>query len=1346
MKMTKKIISVLLAVMLVLGSVAVAASAEMLTEKAGTVLTYTATVKGKTANADGAIEVEPGEKITVEVYTQTNYYIGSVGSELFAWTDAFFGSLTTADWHLHNHINNYTPNQKYPVTGNQLGSNYASGYEGFLYGRAYNPNFKTPTDASTPVLSYSFDLTVEAGLADGTTGKFLMPEQMLGLSTANVRFRQIYAAVASNADLYGTVADASQYPETINVSGAVINFVVKSETEAPVEYADLTALQAAIAKAATADTANCTSASVAEFNAALAAANALNVEGTLATEQDAIDAAAARLEKAITGLTKLGTCNYAALDAAIAAYEAKVADKDLYTNWADYEAAYNAAKAVARDMIADEAGANQKVIDNATAALNAVVLKYKAADYSAVDAAIEAAEAIDADKYTSASYKAVTDAVAAVVEGYDITKQAEVDAMAKAINDAIDALAPLGACDYTALDAAIAAYEAKKADSYKYSNWAGYEAAYNAAKAVARDMIADEDGVNQTIINDAEEALTNYVLEEIVLDYTAWNAAEDKVPADLSVYTPNSVAAFEAAKDAAVAAKDAAVATYDQAALDAAAADLEAAIKLLAAKADKAALAAAIAAAPTDAADYTPDSWAAADLANVLAAANAVNADDNATQAEVDAQVAAIEAAVAKLVKKADKSALTDVIDAAKDLNEDDYTPESWETADLDKVIEEAQAVLDDPNASDEDVKAALDALEEAAEKLVKKADKTALKAAIDTLPEVAEDEATSETWAAYEEELAKANEVYADANATQEAVDKAEANLLAAIAGVKALGNCDYTALDKAIATTPEYGAEYYDTEAWAAYEAALTAAKDVERGMLDDEAGANQAKIDAAAKALTDAYNALVPNFVDRSALEAALALTPAYGAEYYDAAAYAAWQEAVSAGRDTYEGVDGEADTEDFRNEVAAAADAINSAFAKLVPAFIDYSALEEAVANYGQTPEAAESYTDETYQPYAAALERAQNMLKEKDENAPASDTQLQAAIDAAAAELESTFNALELKPVEPPVDPEPALTIVTAVRATEEYYQVGDTVNFEFDCAITNVTKLQIVFADGSTLTYHRAHSAVVSIADNGDGTETWTIAVPIYYDDMDASARGKLGKVWEDEGCAFDFESKTEPSKEDASVKSAEVLLNDVAVTEFTSKDTVVIKIVCGPDTLRIRLVDQTDGGTMTFNRSKATQDENGNWVWLITYKFGNREYAYDICTADSSNRLTDEGTDLKFTVKDQIAATGPSTGNDADIVVSATVAKARLLRDAEQTFTIVTDKDAKGVRVTDQYGNVQTYSKDVATAVDNGDGTLTWTLTVVCTYADTYTCTVEALYAAVWMSNGTTVSYRVVY
>ena len=1292
MKMTKKIISVLLAVMLVLGSVAVAASAEMLTEKAGTVLTYTASVKGKTANADGAIEVEPGEKITVEVYTQTNYYIGSVGSELFAWTNSFFGSLTSADWHLHNHINNYTPNQKYPVTGNQLGSNYASGYEGFLYGRAYNPSFKTPTDASTPVLSYSFDLTVEAGLEDGTTGKFLMPEQMLGLSTANARFRQIYASVASNPDLYGTVADASEYPETIDVSGAVINFVVKSATEAPEVPCDYTKLEAALDLEPEYEEEYYDADKWAAYEAALEAADAIDrdmIVDAAGENQAKIDAAAKALTDAYNALVAKFVDRSALADALALTpeYSEEYYDADTWAAW-EFAVSEGTDTYDALEGEPDVDWAREEVVAATEAIVDAfAALELKAADYSAVNAAKSLAAALDPNAYTAASLKAVTDAVAAVVEGYDITKQAEVDAMAKAINDAIAVLVPLGECDYTSINDAILAAQAyvNNKSNYTPASWeaSGIDNAYTEAFFVytGDKLIADEAGVNQAKIDAAAKALT------------------------------------------------------------------EACAKLVL-KADKAALAAAIArASALNEDDYTPESWAAAGLSTTLIAADEVYLNEDVPQTIVDGMVSAIERAEAKLVKKADKSALTDVIDAAKDLNEEDYTPESWAAADLDKVIEDAQAVLDDPNASDEDVKAALDALEAAADKLVKKADKTALKAAIDTLPEVAEDEATSATWAAYEEELAKANRVYADANATQDAVDAAEANLLAAIAGVKALEPCDYSKLEAALDLEPEYDEEYYDADKWAAYEEALAAADEIDRDMLADEAGVNQAKIDDAAKAITDAYNALEPKFVDLSALEAAIAKKPAYGAEYYDAAAYAAWQDAVAAGRETYEGLEGEPDVDWARDEAAAATDAINATFAKLVPQFIDYSALEEAVATYGETPKEADAYTPATYEPYAAALERAQNMLKEKDENAPASDAQLQAAIDAAADELESTFNGLELKPVEPPVDPEePALKIVTAVRATEEYYQVGDTVNFEFDCAITNVTKIQIVFADGSTLTYHRAHSAVVSIVDNADGTETWTIAVPIYYNDTDASARGKLGKVWEDEGCAFDVETKTEVSKEDVSVKSAEVLLNDVAVTEFTSKDTVVIKIVCGPDTLRMRLVDQTDGGTMTFNRSKATQDENGNWVWLISYKFSNRAYAYDIYTADSSNRLTDEGTDLKFTVKDQIAATGPSTGNDADIVVSATVAKARLLRDAEQTFTIVTDKDAKGVRVTDQYGNVQTYSKDVATAVDNGDGTLTWTLTVACTYADTYTCTVEALYAAVWMSNGTTVSYRVVY
>ena len=62
------------------------------------------------------------------------------------------------------------------------------------------------------------------------------------------------------------------------------------------------------------------------------------------------------------------------------------------------------------------------------------------ADYDAVNAAIARAEALDSANYTAESYAAVTAAIDAVVTGKYECQQAEVDAMAAAINNAIDAL------------------------------------------------------------------------------------------------------------------------------------------------------------------------------------------------------------------------------------------------------------------------------------------------------------------------------------------------------------------------------------------------------------------------------------------------------------------------------------------------------------------------------------------------------------------------------------------------------------------------------------------------------------------------------------------------------------------------------------------------------------------------------------------------------------------------------------------------------------------------------------------------------------------------------------------
>ena len=114
-----------------------------------------------------------------------------------------------------------------------------------------------------------------------------------------------------------------------------------------------------------------------------------------------------------------------------------------------------------------------KAIEDAIAAL-----QYKDADYTKVDEAIAKANALNKDNYKD--FTAVEAAVNSVVRDKNITEQSEVDAMAKAIEDAIAALQYKDA-DYTKVDEAIAKANALKKDDYK--DFSGVEAA---VKAVVR--------------------------------------------------------------------------------------------------------------------------------------------------------------------------------------------------------------------------------------------------------------------------------------------------------------------------------------------------------------------------------------------------------------------------------------------------------------------------------------------------------------------------------------------------------------------------------------------------------------------------------------------------------------------------------------------------------------------------------------------------------------------------------------------------------------------------------------------------------------------------------------------
>lgn len=95
---------------------------------------------------------------------------------------------------------------------------------------------------------------------------------------------------------------------------------------------------------------------------------------------------------------------------------------------------------VLKDVKYDLDITQQDTVDGYADAINKAInqLKYKSADYTEVDKAIEKANKLNKDNYKV--FSKVEDAIKTVVRSKNITEQDEVDAMAKAINDAIDAL------------------------------------------------------------------------------------------------------------------------------------------------------------------------------------------------------------------------------------------------------------------------------------------------------------------------------------------------------------------------------------------------------------------------------------------------------------------------------------------------------------------------------------------------------------------------------------------------------------------------------------------------------------------------------------------------------------------------------------------------------------------------------------------------------------------------------------------------------------------------------------------------------------------------------------------
>ena len=231
-------------------------------------------------------------------------------------------------------------------------------------------------------------------------------------------------------------------------------------------------------------------------------ANPVDLEaGTYTVEVNADNCEVFNLNITITADTATHTqtivmtylpADYTKVDEAIA--KANALNKD---NYKDFSGVETAVKAVVRDKNIteqSEVDAMAKAIEDAIAAL-----QYKDADYTKVDAAIAKANALNKDNYKD--FTGVEAAVNAVTRGKNLTEQTEVDAMAKAIEDAIAALQYKDA-DYTKVDAAIAKANALNKNDYK--DFSGVEAA---VKAVVRGKNITEQSEVDKMAKAIEDAI-----------------------------------------------------------------------------------------------------------------------------------------------------------------------------------------------------------------------------------------------------------------------------------------------------------------------------------------------------------------------------------------------------------------------------------------------------------------------------------------------------------------------------------------------------------------------------------------------------------------------------------------------------------------------------------------------------------------------------------------------------------------------------------------------------------------------------------------------------------------------
>lgn len=361
----------------------------------------------------------------------------------------------------------------------------------------------------------------------------------------------------------GIVADNSNKTQAeVDAAKDALKAAKEALVKAPVDpQLDKSKLQAAVDAAKAKDENAYTTASYNAMEKVLAEAEELLTNGK---DQAAIDAKAKDLNDAVAALVERG--NTDALKALIAEYKAEGLKEADYTT--DSWKAYTDALTAAEKVVKDNSNLEQAAVDAAKKALedaHTALVKVEQINKEALKAAIDAAKAADANLYTTDSYKAMktvlSDAEKVLKDSKD---QTEIDAAAKALNDAVTALVQRGNTD--ALKALIEEYKDLKEADYTADSWKEYADALKAAKAIVEDNSNSDQAAVDAALNALRDARVALKLSgKPSVDKSELQAAYDKYKDKKNDgYTAESWAKFENALKSAKAILDNEAATADQ--------------------------------------------------------------------------------------------------------------------------------------------------------------------------------------------------------------------------------------------------------------------------------------------------------------------------------------------------------------------------------------------------------------------------------------------------------------------------------------------------------------------------------------------------------------------------------------------------------------------------------------------------------------------------------------------------------------------------------------------------------------------------------------------------------------